>query len=118
MDIYESASKGNGWLKFFGVVNIIAGALQALTIVGIVVAWLPIWIGVVAMQASSFAERAAINKSEADLIQYHNKIRVLFQLIGILIIIGIVLGIISVIVAIIFSVFFASFLSEFRGFSW
>ncbi len=118
MDIYESASKGSGWLKFFGIVNIIAGGLQALTIVGIIIAWIPIWIGVVAMQAASFAEKAALNKNETDLIQYHNKIRFLFQLIGILIIIGIVLTVIFMIFAIMFSAFFASYLSEFGGSSW
>ncbi|MEO0270238.1 MAG: DUF5362 family protein [candidate division WOR-3 bacterium] len=118
MDIYESASKGTGWIKFFGIVNIIAGILEAITIIGILIAWIPIWIGITALQAASSAEKASISKSEADLIQYHSKIRFLFQLIGILIIVGIILGIIIFLVAIVASAFFASMLSELGGFNW
>ncbi len=118
MDIYESASKGTGWLKFFGIINIITGILQAITIIGIIFAWIPIWIGVVAMQAASFAERSGANKSESDLVQYHNKIRFLFQLIGVLIIVGIALIFIILIVSILFSAFLVSYLSELGGSSW
>ncbi|MFO7651171.1 MAG: DUF5362 family protein, partial [bacterium] len=42
-----------GWLKFFGIVTIIAGALNALSLVGILWAWLPIWLGVLLVQAGS-----------------------------------------------------------------
>ena len=43
MDIVaEKLRSMKGWLKFLGILTIIAGALQVLTIVGIVFAWLPI----------------------------------------------------------------------------
>ncbi len=115
MDIYESASKGTGWVKFFGIVNIIVGILEAITIIGVLIAWIPLWIGITALQAASSAEKAGLSKSESDLIQYHSKIRFLFQLIGILIILGIVLSIIILIVAIVVSSFFISMLSEALG---
>ena len=41
-----------GWLKFLGILAIINGALTALSIVGVLIAWLPIWMGVLAVQAS------------------------------------------------------------------
>lgn len=39
------AGQSKRWLKFLGVLSIIGGVLSALTIVGIFVASLPIWIG-------------------------------------------------------------------------
>jgi len=33
----------NGWIKFLGIAAIILGGLYALTIVGIIIAWMPIW---------------------------------------------------------------------------
>ncbi|MEN3044911.1 MAG: DUF5362 family protein [Candidatus Hydrothermales bacterium] len=118
MDLYESASKGSGWIKFFGIVNMIAGIIQALTIIGIIVAWIPILIGVVAFQAASAADRASLTKKEEDLLQFHNKIKFLFQLIGIFIIVSIVIALIILIIALIFSAFLTSFLYQLGGFNW
>ena len=35
-----------GWMKLIGTLAIIQGVLLALTIVGLIIAWLPIWLGV------------------------------------------------------------------------
>ena len=40
--LYEA----RGWMKFLGIVMVIAGIFTAITIVGIIIAWLPIWLGV------------------------------------------------------------------------
>ena len=40
--IYQS----RGWMKLIGVLLIIGGVLYTLTIIGIIIAWLPIWMGV------------------------------------------------------------------------
>ncbi len=48
----------SGWLKFVGVMLIIAGAINALTIVGLLVAWLPIWSGVLLIKAANSAKLA------------------------------------------------------------
>ncbi len=42
-------------MKFMGIMTIIGGGLQALSIVGLLVAWLPIWMGVVLTKAGSKA---------------------------------------------------------------
>ena len=41
------------WMKFLGVLMIIYGVLIAFTIVGIIICWLPIWIGVLLFQSAS-----------------------------------------------------------------
>jgi hypothetical protein len=45
--------QAKGWLKFLGILSIIGGVFQALTIVGIIYAWIPIWSGVLLHQAGS-----------------------------------------------------------------
>ena len=47
LPIYQS----KGWLKFLGVLSILQGIMAAITLVGLVIAWLPIWIGVVLHRA-------------------------------------------------------------------
>jgi len=51
-DLQNSALKMTGWLKFVGIVTIVSGALAALSVIGIVFAWIPIWLGVLLMQAA------------------------------------------------------------------
>jgi len=48
----------SGWLKFVGVMLIIGGVLNALTIVGLIIAWLPIWSGVLLIKAANSARLA------------------------------------------------------------
>jgi hypothetical protein len=90
-----------GWMKFLGIVAIIAGALEALTIVGIVIAWLPIWIGVLMTQAASRADEFVTKASPADLIEYHSKLKTIFTILGIVAIIGLIAAAIAIIIALI-----------------
>lgn len=47
----EIIACGKGWTRFVAIMLIVLGSLYALTIVGIVFAWLPIWLGVVLLNA-------------------------------------------------------------------
>ena len=47
-----------GWIKFAGIMLIIGGALQVFTIWGIIIAWIPIWMGVIVISASNFLQKA------------------------------------------------------------
>jgi hypothetical protein len=80
---------GGVWMKLLAVVWIIGGVLQALTIIGILVAWLPIWLGVLLFQAASAAERAAASGDTAAAIEASNRLRVFFMIQGILMLIAI-----------------------------
>ena len=57
-DIALPLYQAKGWMRFFGVTLILEGTLCALTIVGLLYAWLPIWRGVLLFQASSRIEHA------------------------------------------------------------
>ena len=95
--IVEEAQKSKGWLKFIGIMMIIGGALEALSIVGIVVAWLPIWAGVILIQAANAAESFALNSDTSKLTELASKLRLYFTIQGIFIIVNIAFVILSII---------------------
>lgn len=47
-----------GWMKFLGLLSIIAGATQMLSLVGILWGWLPLWMGILLYQSASSVESA------------------------------------------------------------
>ncbi len=49
------------WLRVLGAMSIVAGALYVLTLWGVVVAWAPVWMGALALQASQQFEKAALD---------------------------------------------------------
>ena len=83
------AGQSKGWLKFLGVLSIIGGVISALTIVGILVAWLPIWMGVLLFQAGSQVDNLLMTKDAGRLVTMMNKLRVYFVIQGILAIVAI-----------------------------
>lgn len=93
------AGQSKGWLKFIGVLLIIYGIITALTIVGIIIAWLPIWMGVLLFQAGSRADTAALTKDSSQLVPMMDKLRVYFMIQGVLILIVLVALVIGFIVS-------------------
>ena len=61
--------KGKSWLKFYGIITIITGVLAALSIVGILYAWLPVWLGVLVNGAANKVEMAYHTGNKQALIE-------------------------------------------------
>jgi low temperature requirement protein LtrA len=76
--VYEELSRAAGWMKAMGILSIVGGILSAITIVGIIYAWLPIWMGVIVYQAGKSAQIASTNKDETKLMEVVSKIRLFF----------------------------------------
>lgn len=96
--IKQTAASMSGWLKFLGIINIIWGAFSAISIVGIIFAWLPIWLGVVLLQAASSATHANLSNDPNDLAEMMSKLRMYFIIQGVLIIVGMAAVVIGIIV--------------------
>ena len=79
-----------GWLKFLGILNIVGGALYALTLVGLLIAWLPIWMGVLLVQAANRADRYLALRDPEAFVEMVEKFRTFWALLGILTLIGLV----------------------------
>jgi hypothetical protein len=85
MPIYQA----RGWLKFLGVLSIISGVGAALSIVGILFAWLPIWMGVLMFQAGSSIDSAGQFGDKFAFLRSLGSLKTYFVLQGILSLIGI-----------------------------
>ena len=87
-----------GWIKLIGIVTIIYGVLLIFTLVGIIICWLPIWLGVLLFQSASAVEGAHQMGDKRELHKSLSKVKTYFTIQGILALIGIVVAIISMIV--------------------
>jgi len=88
-----------GWMKFLGVMMIIYGVLMVLTIWGILICWLPIWMGILLFKAGAAIELAATAGNKSALYEAMEKLKTYFTVQGILALIGIVIMVITMIVA-------------------
>lgn len=71
------------WIKFLGGVLFALGVAYALTIVGLVVAWLLLWLGVLLWQAGTEIDRAFPAGEEVPLAMAFVKLRRFFVVAGI-----------------------------------
>ena len=84
-------SEAAGWMKLIGTLGIIYGVILALTIIGLIVAWLPIWMGVLLNRAANQAQDATRSGDEASAIQATSSLKTIFLVQGILVLIGLVM---------------------------
>jgi hypothetical protein len=87
-----------GWLKLLGIVQIVAGILQALTLFGILWAWLPIWMGIILNGAANRATDYTEKGDEQALAEFTGKLKLYFTINGIMMIISLVAVAISLMV--------------------
>jgi len=89
-----------GWIKFAGIMTIISGAFQVLSIWGIIIAWIPIWMGILLVSSANLLEQAHTAKNGTIMQQSFEKLGTYFKLMGIFIVVIIVLAILGIIAAI------------------
>lgn len=89
----DNVAKSATWMKLLGVLLIISGLSLIISVVGILICWLPIWIGVILFKAAGDAETA--NKGvPQQLAEYVQKINRFFLIAGILALIELIIGLI------------------------
>ena len=89
LPIYQA----RGWLKFLGILSIISGVGSALSIVGILFAWLPIWMGVLMFQAGSSIESAGQFGDKFAFLRSMGNLKTYFVLQGVLTLLGIIFAV-------------------------
>ncbi|WP_444999680.1 DUF5362 family protein [Halomonas mongoliensis] len=86
-DLIEPLYRGKFWMQLTGVMLILSGVLTALSIVGLIVAWIPIWAGWVLMQAAGAAGRVFESGDYRDMKFALGKLKTYFTIFGVLILI-------------------------------
>lgn len=87
---------GKGWLTFLGVLSIVYGVFMALSIVGLLFAWLPIWSGVLLIQAGNALEAARHSGDAAALTRALARLKTYFVIWGVIALVGLLLGLATV----------------------
>lgn len=82
--IVEPLYRARVWMKLLAVLAFVTGGFYVLTIVGVVIAWLPILIGVILWQAATAVEVAYTSQSPADARRSLDKVRIVFIIYGVL----------------------------------
>ena len=95
--IVEPLHRGKFWMQLLAVVSILYGILLALTIVGLIVAWIPIWAGVVLMQAAGASSRAFQSGDALEMKHAMGKLKTYFTIFGVLMLISIILMIVTMV---------------------
>ena len=89
-----------GWMKLIGTVSIIYGVLTALTIIGLLFAWLPIWLGILTRKAATQAQLAYASGDENAAIMSTDSLRTIFKIQGIILLIGLIFWAVWVVIII------------------
>ena len=90
-DLARVLAKETIWVKIVGFYLIVNGAATALSIVGLVIAWLPIWLGVLLLQFANGMETFAEHGDPDDMLRAFNRLALIFKIIGITVTVSIVL---------------------------
>ena len=94
------AGSSTGWMKLLGILSILQGIFLIFTIWGLLICWLPIWVGVVLYRAAGDADMAA-RGAPARLEYFLQRINKYFLIQGVLTLVGILIGIIVTISALV-----------------
>ena len=98
--IGEPLYRVKGWIMFAGVLSIIQGILLIPSIVGIIVCWIPIWMGVVLCSASKHIRIAFDTNNDDEFRTSLDKLGTYFRIFGILMIVMIVIAILGIFAAV------------------
>jgi len=109
MPIYQS----RGWLKFLGILMIIAGIPSIFALVGI----LQIWQGILLMQAASSIETAASTGQKYAFLSSLGNIKTFFVINGVLVLVGLIVALLTICVAVVLPLVFGISLLPFLNYN-
>lgn len=85
-----------GWMKFLGILSIIGGASQMLSLVGILWGWLPLWMGILLFQSASSVESARLTGDYHALASAMSNLKTYFLINGVLTLLAILFSILTI----------------------
>lgn len=80
LPLYQSG----GWMKFLAVLMFLQGFALAVSVVGLVICWLPVWVGVLLWQSANRGGSAYVERSTVALSQSLSKLKLMFTVYAVL----------------------------------
>ncbi len=87
--------QAKGWMRFLGVMSIVAGVMLIPTIGGILFCWLPIWMGVLLWKAASEVEIAQHQGNKLQMVIALDRLKTYFLINGITALIALAFTVVS-----------------------
>ncbi len=97
----EPLYRVKGWIKLVGILMIVSGVLTVLSLWGIIIAWIPIWIGVLLSSASDHVNKAWETDNEQEFQNALQKLAKSIKIFGIYMLVILVLVFVAMAAAII-----------------
>jgi len=91
----EPLYRAKFWMQLVGVMMIIYGVALVITLIGILIAWLPIWMGVMLFQSAGQIEKAHMSNDEQAMLTSLAKLKTYFTITGVLTLIGLIVGLVG-----------------------
>jgi hypothetical protein len=91
-EISQPLANAASWMKFIGIMSIAYGVLMIFSIIGIIFAWLPIWLGVLLLRSAKGAQRAYASGMDGPIKESLRNLNSYFTINGVLIVIAITLS--------------------------
>jgi hypothetical protein len=83
--------KAKGWMKLIGVLSIIQGILMIFTLWGVIICWLPIWMGILLNRSAGRIEMAYLNGDRAMSREGMQNLQKYFTINGVLALISVII---------------------------
>ncbi len=100
-DVVNPLFEAKGWIKFLGIIMIVLGVIYCLTIIGAIIGWLPIWIGILMVSSANKINEGYLNQHLFLLRDGLEKLKTMFVIIGIVTLIGLVLNVLFIVMYIV-----------------
>ena len=85
-----------GWLIFLGWVSIISGVITCLTIIGVIIGWLPIWMGILLKGAGENLKAGFQAGNEGNLHQASQQLSTYFMIVAVMTLIGLAINLLYI----------------------
>lgn len=85
-----------GWLIFLGWVWIISGVIVCLSIIGLIIGWLPIWMGITLKGAGENLKAGFQAGNEGNLYQASQQLSTYFMIVAVMTLIGLAINLLYI----------------------
>lgn len=108
--VTEILYRAKGWMRLLGILSILSGIIQAISIAGLIIAWLPLWVGILLNSAATQITIAHEQSDEMALANALENLRKYFKILGVLAVLSMVIMVLG---GILFATVFAGTVRQF-----